>query len=108
VDAGQAGRVGPVWAGAGGDARRPPGVAWVAGERRRGLARRRGGCGRTAAEATGRGDAMRIRGPLIALAVTLAGAASPAGAYDPATTNAGLTQRAVTASTLHQVLARRL
>jgi hypothetical protein len=43
-------------------------------------------------------------------AVILVGtlAAAPARAYDPATTHAGLTERAALASTLHKVLARRL
>jgi hypothetical protein len=36
------------------------------------------------------------------------GASVPARAYDPATTHAGLTERSVTASGLHKVLARRL
>jgi hypothetical protein len=43
----------------------------------------------------------------LALAV-VAGSAGPAGAYDPATTHAGLTERAVLASSLHRVLSRRL
>ena len=44
------------------------------------------------------------------VSLTLAGAlvASPALAYDPATTHAGLTERAVIASGLHKVLSRRL
>jgi hypothetical protein len=44
------------------------------------------------------------------LAVLLAGTmgATPALAYDPATTHAGLTERAAMASTLHKVLSKRL
>jgi hypothetical protein len=44
------------------------------------------------------------------IAVLLAGtlAASPALAFDPATTHAGLTERAVLASALHKVLSRKL
>jgi hypothetical protein len=49
-----------------------------------------------------------LRAATLALALALAGAARPAAAYDPATTHAGLTERAVMASGLHRVLARRL
>jgi hypothetical protein len=42
----------------------------------------------------------------LSLALTLV--AGRAGAYDPATTHAGLTERAVMASSLHRVLSRRL
>jgi hypothetical protein len=48
---------------------------------------------------------------MAALAVALAlvaGGGGPARAYDPATTHAGLTERAVMASSLHRVLSRRL
>lgn len=51
----------------------------------------------------------RQRTAALVLGVLASGAAHPvARAYDPATTHAGLTQRAVAASTLHQVLSRRL
>jgi hypothetical protein len=47
---------------------------------------------------------VRVAGVALALAIP----ALPARAYDPATTHAGLTERAVLASTLHKVLTRRL
>jgi hypothetical protein len=56
----------------------------------------------------GRGVAVRLGLVVVCLAGDLLGRASLARAYDPATTNAGLTERAVVASTLHQVLTRRL
>jgi hypothetical protein len=46
------------------------------------------------------------RAALCTLLIALLG--SPAHAYDPATTHAGLTERAVLASSLHRVLSRRL
>jgi hypothetical protein len=49
----------------------------------------------------------RAWGPALAAAAVVAGTGS-ARAYDPATTHAGLTERAVLASGLHKVLARRL
>jgi hypothetical protein len=49
---------------------------------------------------------MRLR--LVALLLAGLLSAGPALAYDPATTHAGLTERAVLASALHKVLARRL
>jgi hypothetical protein len=51
-----------------------------------------------------------MKARLSPLALALAGllTAGPAAAYDPATTHAGLTERAVLASKLHKVLARRL
>jgi hypothetical protein len=48
-----------------------------------------------------------LRGATAALLVSLL-ASAPARAYDPATTHAGLTERAVLASSLHRVLSRRL
>jgi hypothetical protein len=57
---------------------------------------------------------MTARGRALALAAVAATAVAagvtprPARAYDPATTHAGLTERAVLASGLHRVLARRL
>jgi hypothetical protein len=45
---------------------------------------------------------------LVAIALLGTLAAGPARAYDPATTHAGLTERAVLASTLHKVLSKRL
>ncbi|HVU49122.1 MAG TPA: hypothetical protein VHL80_00450 [Polyangia bacterium] len=42
------------------------------------------------------------------LSLSLLGGGGPARAYDPATTHAGLTERSVLASGLHQVLSRRL
>ncbi len=47
-----------------------------------------------------------LRASLLVVAALLA--AGPARAYDPATTHAGLTERAVLASELHRVLAHRL
>ena len=61
--------------------------------------------------AAGRRRAEGRRTTAVALLTAVAlgvGAAPAAKAYDAATTHAGLTQRAVAASTLHQVLARRL
>ena len=54
-------------------------------------------------------DLGKLLGRLVPMATALVIAAAPAGgwAYDPATTHAGLTQRAALASTLHAVLARR-
>ncbi|HLK93249.1 MAG TPA: hypothetical protein VKZ18_25370 [Polyangia bacterium] len=49
---------------------------------------------------------MRRLASLLVVAVVLS--TRPAGAYDPATTHAGLTERAVLASELHRVLAHRL
>jgi hypothetical protein len=49
-----------------------------------------------------------VRRLLATLACAAALAAAPAHAYDPATTHAGLTQRAALASNLHRVLAHRL
>jgi hypothetical protein len=51
---------------------------------------------------------MSTRSLASALVGTLLLAAGPARAYDPATTHAGLTERAVLASDLHRVLAHRL
>jgi hypothetical protein len=50
---------------------------------------------------------MRAAFALVA-ALSVAGLSEPVRAYDPATTHAGLTERAVLASSLHRVLARRL
>jgi hypothetical protein len=50
----------------------------------------------------------RVSGGAAVLALLVAGRGGPARAYDPATTHAGLTERAVMASTLHRVLARQL
>jgi hypothetical protein len=44
----------------------------------------------------------------VCAAVAAAAVAAPARAYDPATTHAGLTQRAALASSLHRVLAHRM
>jgi hypothetical protein len=44
----------------------------------------------------------------LGLALALVAGADPARAFDPATTHAGLTERAVMASSLHRVLSRRL
>jgi hypothetical protein len=52
--------------------------------------------------------ARRIGGAAVCFGAALAVAAGPARAYDPATTHAGLTERAVLASTLHRVLVHRL
>ena len=49
----------------------------------------------------------RIRFRMIVAAALLV-VATPARAYDPATTHAGLTEQAVLASELHRVLAHRL
>jgi hypothetical protein len=46
--------------------------------------------------------------PIVALVLAGTLASAPAWAYDPATTHAGLTERAVLASSLHKVLSRRL
>jgi hypothetical protein len=51
---------------------------------------------------------MTTKALLLALALWLGAFRDHALAYDPATTHAGLTERAVVASTLHLVLARRL
>ena len=60
-------------------------------------------------EGAGRGWRWRRRACALAIAaVGVGGLATRAGAYDPATTHAGLTQQAVVASGLHQVLSRRL
>jgi hypothetical protein len=50
---------------------------------------------------------MKTRG-LVLAAVAAAAAVTPAHAYDPATTHAGMTERAALASSLHRVLARRM
>ena len=52
-------------------------------------------------------SAAKLGSTLLALSVVLAAGARHATAYDPATTHAGLTQRAALASTLHAALARR-
>src|SRR5581483_7542091 len=57
-----------------------------------------------------RGSPVKLGVRLAALLVAAAGASAGPGralAYDPATTHAGLTQRAIVASTLHTALARR-
>jgi hypothetical protein len=51
---------------------------------------------------------VRLRFVALALLVALACRAGPAFGYDPATTHAGLTERAVLASSLHRVLVHRL
>ena len=51
---------------------------------------------------------MKLARRLMCASLVGALAASPALAYDPATTHAGLTERAVMASALHKVLSRRL
>src|SRR3954447_12235914 len=49
-----------------------------------------------------------VRGMVAGACVAALLAAAPAHAYDPATTHAGLTERAAFASVLHKVLSRRL
>jgi hypothetical protein len=49
-----------------------------------------------------------MKRPLAALLLAGTLVAAPARAYDPATTHAGLTERAALASTLHKVLSKRL
>ncbi len=66
---------------------------------------------RPAARATPAIRAPAIVGPAVLVVATFVATifpASPARAYDPATTHAGLTERAVLASELHRTLARRL
>ena len=59
----------------------------------------------------GRGKAAAVGHPVLCLfvvALGLSATSGPARAYDPATTHAGLTERAVLASGLHKALSRRL
>ena len=51
---------------------------------------------------------LRRAGLVASVVAAVAAAAVPAFGYDPATTHAGLTERAVLASTLHRVLVHRL
>src|SRR6185436_12602332 len=66
----------------------------------------RGVAGRAGGEAGG--DAMKLTRVAAVAALGLVAHASVARAYDPATTHAGLTERAALASQLHRVLARAL
>lgn len=57
---------------------------------------------------TSRSERILRRLLIVVSSWAICGVAGRAAAYDPATTHAGLTQQAVVASTLHQVLTRRL
>jgi hypothetical protein len=63
---------------------------------------------RSSARSKSRSGSRRNARLVVVLFIAVVLGAAPARAYDPATTHAGLTERAVLASELHRVLARRL